>query len=83
MSELPKEKVLRAWSPLRDAFDKQAELHAEAAKELDRLFPKGNAGSGLEVTDEAEPEPNPEQGEADFEGEGEGWDGVFSFGLNL
>ena len=84
LSELPKEKVLRAWSPLRDAFEKQKELHAEAVKQLDRLFPNRNVGrnvgSGAEAPDTTEEEPQPEHAHGDFEGD---WDGVFDFGFRF
>ena len=39
LSELPTEKVIHCWAPLVDAYDKMTELHAEASKDLTRLFP--------------------------------------------
>jgi hypothetical protein len=39
LSELPMETVRHCWAPLQAAYDDMAALHAEAATQLDRLFP--------------------------------------------
>jgi hypothetical protein len=39
LSELPTATVLHCWAPLQRAYDDMDTLHAEAVKELERLFP--------------------------------------------
>jgi hypothetical protein len=40
LSELPAETVRHCWAPLQAAYDDMEALHAEAATQLERLFPK-------------------------------------------
>ena len=39
LSELPSDKVIACWAPLQEAWDNKEASHAEAKKELIRLFP--------------------------------------------
>lgn len=39
LSEVPSEKVIACWAPLQEAWDNKEALHADAKKELIRLFP--------------------------------------------
>lgn len=57
LSELPSEKVINCWAPLRPAWERKAELHAKAKEELSRLFPNHVVDIGPKET---EPEPTPE-----------------------
>ena len=56
LSQLPGEKVRHCWAPLQDAWDKKEELHAEAKKELARLFPNHTVDVGPA---DSEPDPDP------------------------
>ena len=44
LSEVPSEKVIACWAPLQEAWDSKEKLHAEAKKDLIRLFPNHSGG---------------------------------------
>ena len=59
LSELPAEKVLHCWLPLKPAWDDRVTLHAKAKEELSRLFPNHGQAAADAAPEGTELEPDP------------------------